>query len=100
LKFKDIPIDDKVSKAIITDLIFARGKISRGMSPRMYRIPATDFNAAVSKTVQQIGKCRPFRPTLLGLPVDMTARFCPEIVVVADDDTNLARSAIREDSVE
>lgn len=93
---QSIAIDNVVSQSIIHDLIYARDKLCPvGKKVRMYRVPVEEFNKAVQKITG--GHCvfQPFRPTILGLPVDMSMRGVPECVCVADDDSNISQSPIR-----
>ena len=90
-----ISIDDLIKPTIIKDLIYARDRLCPPEKKvRLYRIPIDEFNKAVNSILIK-HSFMPFRPILLGLPVDMSERDVPECVCVADDDSNISQSPIR-----
>jgi hypothetical protein len=93
-----ITLDNLLPPAMLRDLKFSFSKVPAGGKIRLFRIPVVDFYAAINATLQKFGPI-PFRPLVLGIPIDMTANPLPEVVVVHDDDTNIAQNPIREEPV-
>ncbi len=63
---------------------------------RLVRVPVMEFAQAIEKAVKDC-PFMPFRPVIFNnIPIDSTEGELPECVIVADDNTNLTRSGIKE----
>lgn len=91
----NVEIAEYLPQSIQTEVRKALNFIPKGRSLRLIRIPVFDFNEAISKICKKVGFV-PFRPVLYGIPIDMTENVLPEMILVADDDTNLTRSNSKE----
>lgn len=92
----NVNIEKYLSPGTLKDLQFALKSIPSGRSLRLARIPVDDFNKAISKVVE-LNPYTPFRPVIFNnIPIDMTINVLPEFIIVADDNTNIERSAIKE----
>lgn len=84
-------IDRWVGEGCKKDLAFVLSGVRNG-KVRLVRLPVAEFNEVIGKAIGSMGVPMPFQPKLLGVPVDMTEREKPEVVVVYDDDTNAAKT--------
>lgn len=92
----NINVEQFLSPVIMNDIRKSLNFIPKGRSLRLVRIPVTDFGRAMDKVLKH-NKYIPFRPVILNdIPIDMTENVLPECVIVADDDTNISRTAIKE----
>ena len=86
----NVEIAEYLPQSIQTEVRKALNFIPKGRSLRLIRIPVFDFNEAISKICKKVGF------VLYGIPIDMTENVLPEMILVADDDTNLTRSNSKE----
>jgi len=92
----NVNIEKYLSASTIRELQFALKSVPKGRSLRLARIPVLDFSDVMDKVLVQ-NKYMPFRPVIFNnIPVDMTTNSLPEFILVADDNTNIERSAIKE----
>ena len=92
----NVNIEAHLSPVIMNDIRKSLSFIPKGRSLRLVRIPVMDFNKAIEK-VLKINPFVPFRPTVLNnIPVDMTENVLPECIIVADDNTNISKTAMKE----
>lgn len=92
----NVNIEKYLSEGTLKDLQFALKSIPTGRSLRLARIPVLDFSAAMEKAFVH-NKYIPFRPVIFNnIPIDMTENALPEFIIVADDNTNISRTAIKE----
>ena len=92
----NVNIEKYLSSGTLKDLQFALKSIPAGRSLRLARIPVDDFNKAINKVVE-LNPYMPFKPVIFNnIPIDMTINVLPEFIIVADDNTNIERSAIKE----
>ena len=92
----NINVEQFLSPVIMNDIRKSLNFIPKGRSLRLVRIPVIDFSKTMDKVMER-NKYMPFRPVILNdIPIDMTENALPECVIVADDDTNISRTAIKE----
>lgn len=95
-----INVDDFLTDNIMRDLRKAVQCIPAGRVLRLIRIPTAEFNACIERVFHRFGPMM-FRPVVLsGIPIDMTTGLLPEAILVADDNTNLARTPNKEIALE
>ena len=95
----NVNIEKYLSAGTLKDLQFALKSIPKGRSLRLARIPVMDFNNAINKVVE-LNPYTPFRPVIFNnIPIDMTVNALPEFILVADDNTNIERTAIKETEI-
>lgn len=92
----NVNVERYLSPVIMNDIRKSLNFVPKGRSLRLVRIPVADFSKAMDKALE-LNKYMPFRPVILGnIPIDMTENVLPECVIVADDDTNISRTAVKE----
>lgn len=90
-------IEPYLKESIVRDLRNAVNHIPAGRKLRLVRIPVFDFNDAISAFFKKSGMYIPFRPVVLNnIPTDMTENILPECILVADDNTNISKTMIKE----
>lgn len=91
----NVNVEHYLSPGTLSDLKNALKSIPSGRKLRLVRIPALDFFKIMEKIT---GNCFvPFRPVVFdNIPIDMTESLLPECVIVADDNTNISRTIIKE----
>ena len=91
----NINIERYLTPGTLKDIWSALRYIKDGRRLALVRIPALDFFAVMEKLTGT--NFMPFRPVIFNnIPVDMTDNTFPELVLVADDDTNISKTAIKE----
>lgn len=85
-----IDISPYVSAGTIADIIAIQKRIAGG-AVRLVRLPVEEFGKAI-ESVFKANPYMPFQPMIRGIPVDQSTGQRPEVVVVYDDDTNVAKS--------
>lgn len=92
-----INIEPYLKESIVKDLRNAVNYIPKGRRLRLVRIPVFDFNDAISAFFKKSEMYIPFRPVVLdNIPADMTENILPECILVADDNTNISKTMIKE----
>lgn len=92
----NVNVEKYLSQGTLKDLQFALKSIPAGRSLRLARIPVLDFSKAMDEAVKS-NPFTPFRPVIFNnIPIDMTTNALPEFILVADDNTNIERSAVKE----
>lgn len=95
----NINVEKYLSPGTLKDLQYALKSVPTGRSLRLARIPALDFYDIMNKVVA-LNPYAPFRPVIFNnIPIDMTTNALPEFILVADDNTNIERSAIKETEI-
>ena len=93
---QNINIEQFLTPKILLDLKHSLQFKPNNRVLRLVRIPVLEFASAIDKAVK-LNPYMPFRPVIFnGIPVDSTEGELPECILVADDNTNLARSGIKE----
>ena len=92
----NINVEAYLPQSILTELRKALLSIPKGRSLRLVRIPVMDFSSAIEKVVK-FNPYMPFRPVIFNnIPIDMTENAVPECILVADDNTNIERTSLKE----
>lgn len=91
----NINIEQYLSQGTLIDLKKSLKFIPAGRRIALVRIPVEDFGSVMDKICKKI--FIPFKPVIFGnIPVDMAENSLPECVLVADDDTNISKTAVKE----
>lgn len=91
----NVNVEQYLSPGTLSDLKNALKSIPSGRKIRLVRIPAIDFFNIMEKITGNT--FMPFRPVIFdNIPIDMTESILPECVLVADDNTNISRTASKE----
>lgn len=92
----NINVERFMNPVALKDLWTALNTIPVGRSVRLARIPVVDYYDVIEKAVKQ-NPYLPFRPVIFNnIPIDMTTNTLPEFILVADDNTNIERTVIKE----
>ena len=92
----NINVEPFLSPVTLNDIKKSLNFIPKGRSLRLVRIPVFDFSKVMDSILIK-NKFIPFRPVIFNnIPVDMTDNLLPECIIVADDDTNISKTAIKE----
>ena len=92
----NVNIEKYISPKILNDLKRALNFKPENRQLRLVRIPVLEFAGAIEKAVK-VNPFMPFRPVIFNnIPVDSTEGVLPECVIVADDNTNISKTAIKE----
>ena len=87
-----------LTATVYNEIRHALKKVHHGAA-RLIRLPVDEFNGMVGRIIERGYQWTPFQPMLCGLPVDQSTGPLPEIVVVCDDDTNIAVNVMTETEV-
>lgn len=92
----NINIEQFLTPTILNDLKKSLNHIPKNRSLRLVKIPVFEFHQAIEKAVKKVGYI-PFRPVIFNnIPIDMTENILPECILVADDNTNISKTALKE----